>query len=402
MAEMAPYLLFGFLVAGLLHLFLRQEEVIRHLAKNNFASVLKASLLGIPLPLCSCAVIPVAAHLQKQGANRGPVLSFLISTPTTGVDSILATYSLLGPLLAILRPVAALFNGLLAGALANIIENRSSLNLAASNPKPAVTSVSTAPPTLTGKLKEILRYSFDELLRDSARWLIIGVVTGGIISYFVPAALIEKYLGNPLLAYPLMLLIGLPMYVCATGSIPIAASLVLKGMSPGAGFIFLFAGPATSTATLSFVVGKMGKNNLVLYLAAILFTSLLFGGLIDMLWSISGQDIGLISGHAETLPGWLKTASALILLILFLRPYIPFRKSQSLLAEQGLRLTVPDMNCEHCKTTIDAALRGLKGVEEVKIDLSGQEVEIRGTLSPESAVAAIEKAGYSTFIKNKG
>jgi len=398
LAEMAPYLLFGFLVAGLLHLFLRQEEVSRHLAKNDFAAVVKASLLGIPLPLCSCAVIPVAAHLKKQGANRGPILSFLISTPTTGVDSILATYSLLGPLLAILRPAAALFNGLLAGALANTLDNRPSHGLEA---KPALATVSHAPPTLTGKLKEIFRYSFDELLRDSARWLIIGAVTGGIISYFAPAALVEKYLGNPLLAYPLMLLVGVPMYVCATGSIPIAASLILKGMSPGAGFIFLFAGPATSTATLSFVIGKMGKKSLALYLATILFSSLLFGWLVDMLWSMSGQDIGLISGDAEALPGWFKTASALVLLILFLRPYI-LPKPKSLPAEHGLRLTVPNMNCEHCKMTIDAALRRLEGVEDVKIDLNGRQVQVLGTLSPETAVAAIEKAGYSISIRDKG
>lgn len=399
LAEMAPYLLFGFLFAGLLHLFLRREKVIRHLAQNDFASVLKASLFGIPLPLCSCAVIPVAAHLEKQGAGRGPVLSFLISTPTTGVDSILATYSLLGPLLAILRPLAALFNGLLAGGLANLVENRRSAPPAAGDAKPAFASASPAPSTLKGKLTEIFRYSFDELLRDSTRWLIIGIITGGAISYFVPAGMVEKYLGNPLLAYPLMLLIGLPMYVCATGSIPIAASLILKGMSPGAGFIFLFAGPATSTAALSFVGGKMGKKSLALYLATILFSSLLFGGLIDTLWSMSGQDFGLISGDAEALPGWFKTTSALILLILFLRPYVPLRRSKSLPAEPGLQLTVPNMNCEHCKMTIDAALRGLEGVEDVKIDVSSRQVQVVGTLSPETAVAAIEKAGYA--IKEK-
>lgn len=383
--EMAPYLLLGFAVAGVLHVLLPEEKVTRHLSHNRFSAVVKASLFGIPLPLCSCGVIPVAAHLEKQGARRGPILSFLISTPTTGVDSILATYALLGPLLTVMRPLAALFNGLLTGGIANWMARR----------EPAV---AVAPPAQSAgiagasRIKAMINYAFIELVADVAKWLLIGIVAGGVISYLIPAAWIGGYLGNPLLAYPLMLLIGIPMYVCATGSIPIAASLILKGMSPGAGFIFLFAGPATNTATLSFVGGKMGRRHLLLYLGTILVSGLLFGGLIDLLWQFSGQDAHLVGGQMEMLPGWLKTGSALLLLGLMLRAMLPARRVAP--TGEGLLLQVNDMNCEHCRLTIDTSLRALEGVREVRIDLPRRQVEVIGDAPGEQVIEAIRRAGY--------
>lgn len=399
--EMAPYLLFGFLVAGILNLFISREKVVRHLAHNKFSAVFKASLLGIPLPLCSCGVIPVAAHLEKQGAERGPILSFLISTPTTGVDSILATYSLMGPLLAIMRPVAALFNGLLAGIAANSVAGHHETAGSQGEREANNYQTSSARSTLSGKIKEILTYSFENLLKDVAKWLVIGILIGGAIGYFVPQHLIEQYLGNPLLAYPIMLLIGIPMYVCATGSIPIAASLMLKGMSPGAGFIFLFAGPATNTATLSFVGGKMGRKYLALYLGTILISGLLFGWFIDLIWNLSGQDVNLIHGHTEMLPLWIKRSSAIVLLLLIGRLYLPsFSKAPQAVSGNGLTFTVPNMTCEHCKSKIDRTLRSLEGVEEVKIDLDVKLVEVIGNSSTEKIISAIEKAGYTVADGN--
>lgn len=397
LAEMAPYLLFGFFVAGILSLILSKDNVAKHLAENDTSSVLKASLLGVPLPLCSCGVIPVAAHLEKQGANRGPILSFLTSTPTTGVDSILATYSLMGPLLAIARPIAALLNGLFTGTVANFFEKRTEAPR-----KPEFTSHPEAPAEKLSpgqKMKAVLKYSFIDLIDDVAKWLVIGILIGGVISYLIPSNLIEQYLGNPLLAYPMMLLIGIPMYVCATGSIPIAAALILKGMSPGAGFIFLFAGPATNTATLSFVAGKMGKRSLAVYLSTILISGVIFGAIIDFIWNLSGQDLALISGHAELLPGWLKTVSAILLIVLMLRPYLVREKNT--VSGDGLVLNVPDMNCNHCKMTIDNALKDIAGVEKVKIDIPERQVEIVGKPSTSAIVTAVEAAGYSVSNKDR-
>jgi uncharacterized membrane protein YraQ (UPF0718 family)/copper chaperone CopZ len=395
--EMAPYLLFGFFVAGILNVLIPREKISKHLAHNKFSAVTKASVSGIPLPLCSCGVIPVAAHLEKQGASRGPILSFLISTPTTGVDSILATYSLMGPLLAIMRPLAALFNGLFTGMITNFVANRQET---AGNPteKNHASQSVRREHSLSAKIKEIFKYSFEDLVKDVGKWLIIGIIIGGAIGYFIPQELIEQFLGNPLLAYPIMMVIGIPMYVCATGSIPIAASLILKGMSPGAGFVFLFTGPATNTATFSFVGGKMGKKYLVIYLLGILFTSLLFGGMIDFIWNLSGQDINLISSHTEMLPLWLKRVSAIFLLILMLRSFMPvFAKSARAVSRKGLVFKVANMDCEHCKTTIDSALRNIQGVRDVKIDLSVKLVEVIGSPSAEHVKSTIQNAGYTVF-----
>jgi uncharacterized membrane protein YraQ (UPF0718 family)/copper chaperone CopZ len=394
--EMAPYLLFGFLIAGILYVLIPREKVSKHLAHNKFSAVTKASVFGIPLPLCSCGVIPVAAHLEKQGANRGPILSFLISTPTTGVDSILATYSLMGPLLAVMRPVAALFNGLFTGIVANFAANHHGRVVTNIEPGSGDAQTASGGSSLAAKIKEIIKYSFDDLVKDVAKWLIIGILIGGAIGYFIPQQLIEQYLGNPLLAYPIMLLIGIPMYVCATGSIPIAASLILKGMSPGAGFIFLFTGPATNAATLSFVGGKMGKKYLAIYLVTILITGVLFGWLTDFIWNLSGQDINLISGHTEMLPLWLKRISAIFLLILMARPFLPdIKKSTKAVSGGGLVFKVANMDCEHCKKTIDSALRNIRGVKDVKIDLNVKLVEVTGSPSSAHIKSAIQNAGYT-------
>jgi uncharacterized membrane protein YraQ (UPF0718 family)/copper chaperone CopZ len=398
--EMAPYLLFGFFIAGILHVLIPKEKVSKHLARNNMASVVKASLFGVPLPLCSCGVIPVAAHLKKQGANKGPLQSFLVSTPTTGVDSILATYSLLGILFAVVRPVAALFSGLLAGFLANnssaptINKESEAINDCAICPEPNPHNHS-----FSEKISHTFKYAFFELIEDVGKWIVIGIVVGGIISYFVPASLIQKYLGNPFLAYPLMLLIGIPMYVCATGSIPIVAPLIQMGMTPGAGLVFLFAGPATNTATLTFVGGEMGRKSLITYLASIVVGSLLFGLLIDLIWNLSGQNVRLISGGMEMLPQWLKIVSSIILLFLIAR--VAFVKKESELSGNGFVVTVPDMNCEHCRKTLDSAISKLRGVDKVNINLKQKRVEVVGAVSQKNIFEAIEEAGYKIDNNNK-
>ncbi len=397
--EMAPYLLLGFLVAGLLNLFLTREQVAKHLSERRFSSIWKASLLGIPLPLCSCGVIPVAAHLDKQGANRGATLSFLISTPTTGVDSILATYGLLGPLLTIARPVAALVNGLLTGSLAIFWDKEKGadgITQPQQSPSCAIPENSSpeASKNLIEKLKSAINYGFVELLEDVSKWLVIGIIAGGMISFLIPTSFVENYLGNPLMSYSLMLLIGIPMYVCATGSIPIAAALILKGMSPGAGFVFLFAGPATNTATLSFVGGKLGKKHLILYLTTILLCSVAFGALIDYVWISAGQDLSLISGAMEMLPEWLKIASALLLLALMLRPFV-MRFISKPVSDEGLHFEVPDMNCEHCKKTITGALQQVDGVQNVNVMLSLRLVQVVGNAERNELENAIRNAGYN-------
>ncbi len=390
--EMSPYILFGLLIAGLLHITI-SKKIYNSFSRNDITSVLKASLFGIPLPLCSCGVIPVAALLKREGAGRGPVMSFLVSTPTTGVDSILATYSLLGPLFAVMRPVAALFTGVFAGLITNLSQKdkEKKYNIDFSCTMCELSSPHTH--SFIEKIKKMFKYAFYDLVDDIGKWLIIGIVIGGFIGYFVPSWLIEQYLGNPVLAYFIMLAVGIPMYVCATGSIPIAASLIMKGLTPGAGLVFLIAGPATNTATLSFIGGKLGKKSLVIYLATIVFSAVLFGIIVDWLWSLLGKDINLITGGMEMLPSWLKISSSILLIGLILYTFL--KESGEKVEGMGRIFKVPDMECEHCKRTIDSEIKKLDGVENVNINLKTKEVEVIGNIPEEKVISAIENAGYS-------
>ncbi len=394
--EMAPYLLLGFAVAGLLHVLIPADWIERHLSGSRFGNLVKAALFGVPLPLCSCGVIPVAAHLQKSGASRGSVVSFLVSTPTTGVDSILATYSLLGPLFALFRPIAAFVSGITAGGLTALWGERESR---AGVPRGEMCTTcgteSHEGQSWLQKLHAGARYAFYDLVADVGRWILIGVVAGGLIAFLVPSAWIETYLGRAWLAYPLMLLIATPMYVCATGSIPIAAALVMKGMTPGAGLIFLIAGPATNTATLAFVGGKLGRRTLILYLTTIVALAFGFGLLFDGLWTLLGRDPGLLTGGMRMLPEPVKTLSAVVLLGLIVVGLWPKKSSVEEVKGMGLQLKVPDMTCGHCKAHIQSALLALQGVKEVRVDLKSKLVEVEGPVPRDLVVQAIRQAGYS-------
>ncbi|MFC1558866.1 SO_0444 family Cu/Zn efflux transporter [candidate division KSB1 bacterium] len=390
--EMSPYILFGLFVAGILHVLIPRDKIYNSFSKNNTSAVIKASLFGVPLPLCSCGVIPVAALLRKEGAGKGPVISFLSSTPTTGIDSIFATYALLGPLFAVIRPLNALFTGIFGGMLTNLTEKNKHVK---SDIEFTCSICSTSDPHSHGKsekIKKIFTYAFFDLVRDISKWLIIGIVIGGLIGYFLPSWLIEQYLGSPVIAYLLMLVIGIPMYVCATGSIPIAASLIMKGLTPGAGLVFLIVGPATNTATMTFIAGKLGKKSLISYLTAIVISAVLFGVFVDWIWITSGKNMNLITGEMEMLPLWLKVLSSVVLIGLMGLTY--FKKEEGEILGTGKVFKVPDMDCEHCKKSIDAEIRKLEGIQGIHINLKTKEVEVTGDAPEEHIVSAIKKAGY--------
>jgi uncharacterized membrane protein YraQ (UPF0718 family) len=205
----APYLLLGMFIAGVLHAFLGEHFIGRHLGDGGFISILKATLFGIPLPLCSCGVIPVAASLKKEGASKSAVLSFLVSTPTTGVDSILATYSLMGPLFALFRPLAAFVSGIAIGGFNRLFQ-----------PETEKTGGHLHPPIPSRfKVKEVFRYGFIELAEDIGKWVLLGVVAGGFLTVAIPDGLFSRYLAVSFLDFFIMLLLAIPLYVCATGSI---------------------------------------------------------------------------------------------------------------------------------------------------------------------------------------
>ncbi len=394
--EMAPWLLMGFFFAGVLYVFFPKEKVTRHLGGKGLLSVIKSALFGVPLPLCSCGVIPVVTSLRKQGASKGACLSFLISTPTSGVDSIFVTYSLLGPLFAAYRVIASFITGIFSGLLANIFtkENYEKKEVVE---KSCNICNKTIPHThsFIDKIKAIFSYGFIELLEDAGRWIILGLLVGGIITYFIPEGFIERYLGSGLLSMLVVLVVAIPIYVCATGSIPIAVALMLKGLSAGGGFIFLFAGPATNAVTIT-VIGKyLGKKSLVIYLLSIGIASILLGLLLNVLWG--DIEISKVVMQGKMLPMSIKLVCGwmLLLLILYsLRGYVKLNKNK--IAMEELILEVPGMTCQHCARTIEKALRALNGVTGTDIDIKKKLVKVKSeiVISREKVIEIIKSEGY--------
>ncbi|MEZ5334520.1 MAG: SO_0444 family Cu/Zn efflux transporter [Methanolobus sp.] len=329
--EAAPYLFLGFAVAGILHVLVPDEKILKYLGKSagKFRSALNASLLGIPLPLCSCGVVPTALSLKNRGATKGATLSFLISTPETGVDSIAITYALLDPVMTVFRPIASMTTALLTGIIENFMGGRKEAshekkNILMMQSAPACSDSScscnsgivledTAP--MGRKIIEGLRYAFVELLGDIAKWLLVGIIIAGIISYIVPDELVGDYLGGGVFSMLIMLVVGIPLYICATASTPLAAALISKGMSPGTAFVFLLSGPATNAATITMVTKFLGRRSATIYLTMIAVCSLAFGLLLDAIYFGMGITASSIVGSASSvLAPEIKTAFALLLI----------------------------------------------------------------------------------------
>lgn len=332
---MAPYLSLGFLMAGVLHIFMNAQTIVKYLGKGRIKSVIYAALLGIPLPLCSCAVLPTTTSLKKQGANNGAAMSFLISTPETGVDSLAVTYALLDPIMVLFRPVAAFLTAVTAGVTENFFgktydetDKIFTPDLACKidnccDGKDCPPEIHSRHHSLGEKLYAGLRYGFGEILHDIAGWLLLGIATAGTISVLVPDDFMQTYLHGGVPAMLLMLIVGIPFYICATASTPIAAALILKGVSPGAALVFLLAGPATNAATISVVYGLFKKRATAIYLASIAFCSILMGLLLDNIYGWFGITAHAVAGQAaELLPDWLSSVTAVFLLILMIRSLI--------------------------------------------------------------------------------
>lgn len=324
--DAAPWVLFGFLVAGLVKAFVPEKLVAAHLGRG-LSSIVKASAIGVPIPLCSCGVIPAAAGLKKQGAGKGAISSFLVSTPETGIDSIAITWALLDPLMTLLRPVAAFVTAIATGIAVNFTEKGEPAAEPPSDVAPSgaccscgCSHNSVEKPGVVQKIRSGLSFAFGELLGDVGGWLFGGVLLAGLISVFVSGQLVERYLSNDIIAMLMMLAISVPMYVCATSSTPIVAALALKGISPGAALVFLLAGPATNAASLPVIAKLLGKRGAAVYLAVIVVMSLLFGILANHLYGWLGLNPkSWVNGGAHEEGGVFAIASALLLALLVAR-----------------------------------------------------------------------------------
>lgn len=281
--EMAPYLLLGFAIAGALSTFLTPDRVEKHLGGHGLWPVVKASLFGVPLPLCSCGVLPVAASLRKHGAGKGATVSFLLSTPQTGIDSILVTYALLGPVFAIFRPIAAFFAGIVGGAATDWLDPDAASKPASRDASDDEDESSCKNTHSRNRLIKSLRHGFVVLPRDIAPTMIAGLVVAGLVSAAVPEDFFAGRIGTGFVSMLVMLAISMPFYVCAAASAPIAAALMMKGLSPGAALVFMIAGPATSAATMATVWKILGRGTVFIYVGATAATALLCGTIMDML-----------------------------------------------------------------------------------------------------------------------
>ena len=398
LAAMAPYLFLGIFVAGFMHVLMPVETVTRHFGRPGIGSVFRASALGVPLPLCSCGVVPVAASLKKSGASSGAVVGFLVTTPTSGVDSILATYSLLGAGFAIIRVVISFVLGLGAGIAASFVNPEKN--------EPVAQSAETHEPHPSDRKNWIangLGYGFGELLGGIAKPLAIGTLLGGLISYLLPPGILEKYVGQGMLSYLIMLAVGIPLYVCASGSIPLAAALMAKGISPGAAMIFLLVGPATNAATISVVSNMLGRRILAIYLAFLTVGALGAGFITDAFFGWFPTLLpSVVTGHAHDMQSLntfeLVSGSLLGLLTIFhltLRTAAWFRGRKNP-AQDGFVLRIDDMTCQHCAATITKAVVDLPGVRSIKTDPAAKLVnlDLDDSADQNGIVQAIVDAGF--------
>ena len=402
--EMAPWLIFGLVFAGLLKVYFPQKHIDKYLGKPNFKSAVNASILGVPLPLCSCGVIPTGISFYKNGASKGAVNSFLISTPQTGVDSIFATYSMLGWPFAVLRPLVAFSTGILGGALTNwlIKENPEIPQVAnprfvgmrldikksgkiVSNCESTDCGCDIAPEKKTHSLIRAANYAFVELLQDIAKWLILGFLVAAFISVLLPPDFFSLFKGYGFIEILVVLAASVPIYVCATGSIPIAAVLLMKGVSPGAALVFMMAGPATNVATITVIGKTMGRKSLFIYLGSIMGGAIFFGLLTN--WLIPLDFILSIMTHMhsdgeahEMLPKWIGIASSIVLVLLIIIGYFIERmiKNKKMNLNTFQTIKVEGMTCSHCETSITRNLSKLVGIEEVVADKNTSQVKIRG------------------------
>lgn len=399
--EMAPYLLLGFLFAGMLRVIFPRHMVARYMGKRNFRSVFNASLLGVPMPLCSCGVLPAGIGFYRNGASRGSSISFLISTPQTGVDSILATYAMLGLPLAIIRPIVALTTGILGGLLGNATDNGPEENTATGSPEE----------DHPRSLKEMFRYGFVELIQDISKWLIIGMLVAALLSVLIPGDFFTSTISSEYLAMLLMLGASVPLYICATGSIPIAAVLLMKGLSPGAALVLLMAGPATNIATMAVIGNTLGKRSLWVYLFTIVGGALFFGILVNELlpreW-ITGAIPSLMGDHMHEHPlGWFSKAASVALGLLIVNGYIVKYFTHRKEARRDLekadamknmiqKYKVEGMTCDHCKAKVENGLKELQGVSEVLADRTTGVVSVQADTDNEEDIRkAVGSLGYT-------
>ncbi len=358
--SMSIYLLFGFLMAGVMSVYISNEFVYNNLGnKKGLSSIIKSSLLGIPLPLCSCSVIPVAASLKNHGASKPAVTSFLLSTPQTGVDSILVTYGLLGPLVAVVRPIIALFSGFIGGVVINTFDKEYPESTIKCEEECCASNNDSI-------IKKIMRYAFITLPKDIARPLISGLIIASLISMLIPSDFLTTYVGDGFTSMLLMIMIGTPLYICATASIPLAVVFMSKGATLGAALVFLMVGPATNTTSIVTMIKILGKKSTILVIGTLILFSICIGMLVDSL-SINISTLTKITEHSHDFSIYHHIISIFLLFVIInsMRSPIISREPSAL---KSNAIIITGMTCNNCVSKISHEIKSL-GYKDFKINL---------------------------------
>ncbi|MCF7913412.1 MAG: SO_0444 family Cu/Zn efflux transporter [Candidatus Cloacimonetes bacterium] len=437
--EIAPYLFIGLTFAGLMHVLLKGDFILRQLGKANLWSIVKASLFGVPLPLCSCGVVPTAMHLKRKGASNGATISFLTSTPQTGIDSIIPTFGMLGWFMGLYRPLTALLMGIITGVVTEKIQVEDKPEQIAAAAQACCLKCECDDPHCThpshpwnrhlaeegsncgcsshsgetehghehnsekhsNKFMKFITYAYGDFIDDISTQLVVGIIIAGLITWLIPDGFFEQYGGKGFLGMIFMIVVGLPMYVCATGSIPIAVSLIMKGISPGAAFVFLVVGPATNAASLTVLASSLGKKVTAVYVLVLTLCALFFGILLNVLVERFGVIVNVRhlahNMDRSILLDIITVIFSIILLLSFWRKYVPKRKRAIIPLEVEMnvkRYKIEDMHCNHCVKAISAAVEELSGAEDVMINLGEKLLEVKGKASDAEIMAKVQSTGY--------
>lgn len=394
--EMSPYILLGFFIAGLMHAFVPQQTFARHLSGTGWKAVVKSALIGVPLPLCSCGVLPTAIAMRRNGASRAASTSFLIATPQTGVDSIAATWSLLGPAFAVVRPVAALATAVAGGVAVGKTEDDAACVGVCAN-----VAVDERPKGFVNRCVAALRYGFVDLVGSIGGWLVVGLIIAALITVYVPADFFSVLGRTPILSMIAVLVIAVPMYVCATGSIPIAMSLVLKGLSPGTALVLLMAGPAANFASFTLISREMGRKSAIVYLRSIVLGAIAFGLLIDYILPSEWFAIGTMHSaacHAHHFSIFSTVCSAILVALLIVALIKRNIHTNKITGNMTKEYTIKGMNCPHCQASVTKSISGVSGVEQVDVNLSTGIATVQGDHNADDVVAAVRNAGFDVVL----
>ncbi|HEY3295121.1 MAG TPA: SO_0444 family Cu/Zn efflux transporter [bacterium] len=405
LGEMAPYLTLGFIFAGLLHVFVPKNAVARHLGGETAGSAVRGALMGIPLPLCSCGTVPTAMGLRKRGASRASVVSFLISTPQTGLDAILATYGFFGWLFAIFRPVAAFISGVLGGIATRLFTRGSAAeddHWMTYHVRAEDALEENGGRSIGQRLAGGMNFAFRELLGDIALWLVVGLAVAAAMALIVPDDFFARKVQGELPQMLMMIALSVPLYVCSTGSIPIAAVLIAKGISPGAAFVFLMCGPASNAGTLVIIGRVMGGRVLSLYLGSITITAVAMGFILNGVIAQTGWAVAAPMTHDHSmLPAWLTYGTSLLLAALMVWHFVEWFRikfsGRNIMTSngKGFDLTVEGMNCSHCVRTVTETLKSVPGVNVVNVTLENGLAHVEGENLDRATLAnAVTGVGY--------